>query len=1162
MEGEQRRRHHCNPLSRAVAPSAPGRAGPGSGAPGPDRRPPLRPPAAPWASSVSLLLWGLLWSPGPSLHRTSAAPFTVGVLGPWECDPVLATAFPGVAAQLALDRVSRDLSPRQGFQMTYEVVPEACQTPQALAAFAARRSQVAAFVGPAVPGYCKAAALLGQTWGVPLLSWACGLEDSTLTSGLGALVPTLPPAGTVLLTFMGHFGWAHAAVVSSHHDMWVDTGRQLAAAFRTQGIPGVLEASLGPDGQGVSKTVQQLKGADRLKVVVLCMHSALAAGGEDQAAFLTAAHAAGLTDGRLVFVPYDALLYSLPYQNRSFPALRRDSQLRRAYDAVLTVSLESGEEPFHEALAAARARGEITADLDPEQVSPLFGTIYDAVYLLTYALYRATQPRVPLTGSGLAQLLGSLNMAGFSRRIRTDEKGVGRATYVVLDTDGRGDQLFATHVLDPSGPSVQALGRTIHFPKGGPPSPDSRCWFHPNTLCTQGVRPWTMALAVGLLALLGLCGLAGGCLVSSLESRMGRQGRGLEGIQAPLLRRCSSPRHCILRVRLARGSDKMVLTLDDLTFIDPKLSRRGLNPESLSETRSVSDGKSLKSREWSLSGRSVQAGPENPDTALFRGDWVWLKKLEPGSSPELHPESTSFLREMLKLRHENVNRCLGFFSGCGVPAVVMGFGSRGSLEDLLRNRDLRLDWAFKASLLLDLIQGIRYLHHRGFPHGRLKSRNCVLDGRFVLKVTDYGFDAFLATQRAPRPQPPSEELLWTAPELLRDAQKTGQATLKGDVYSFAIIVQEVLVRGPPFCGSGLSAEEILQKVEAPPPLCRPPVPPDLGPPDCIQLMQRCWAETPEQRPTLDEILSQFKSIQGGRKMKSVESVLGALERYSGQLEDLVRERTEELEREKQKTEKLLAQMLPQSVADALKAGAAVEPEYFEHVTIYFSDIVGFTTISALSAPIEVVNLLNDLYTLFDAVLGSHDVYKVETIGDAYMVASGLPQRNGERHAAEIANMALDILSSVGSFRMRHMPGVPVRIRAGLHSGPCVAGVVGLIMPRYCLFGDTVNTASRMESTGLPYRIHINQSTVRTLLRLGEGFEIAVRGQTELKGKGMEETYWLVGKKGFQKPLPPPLDIKPGEPWQDLVNKEIRSTFQTAKGNPGRPRSLEDTEARP
>ncbi|GAB0201256.1 retinal guanylyl cyclase 1 [Grus japonensis] len=219
-------------------------------------------------------------------------------------------------------------------------------------------------------------------------------------------------------------------------------------------------------------------------------------------------------------------------------------------------------------------------------------------------------------------------------------------------------------------------------------------------------------------------------------------------------------------------------------------------------------------------------------------------------------------------------------------------------------------------------------------------------------------------------------------------------------------------------------------------------------------------------------------------------------------------------------------------------GTPVEPEYFEEVTLYFSDIVGFTTISAMSEPIEVVDLLNDLYTLFDAIIGSHDVYKVETIGDAYMVASGLPKRNGNRHAGEIANMSLDILSSVGTFKMRHMPEVPVRIRIGLHSGPCVAGVVGLTMPRYCLFGDTVNTASRMESTGLPYRIHVNARTVAILRALQEGFKLDIRGKTELKGKGVEDTYWLVGREGFTKPIPTPPDLLPGASNHGISLDEI------------------------
>ncbi|UYV71939.1 NPR2 [Cordylochernes scorpioides] len=209
------------------------------------------------------------------------------------------------------------------------------------------------------------------------------------------------------------------------------------------------------------------------------------------------------------------------------------------------------------------------------------------------------------------------------------------------------------------------------------------------------------------------------------------------------------------------------------------------------------------------------------------------------------------------------------------------------------------------------------------------------------------------------------------------------------------------------------------------------------------------------------------------------------------------------------------------VADELKKGHHVKPESFESVTIFFSDVVGFTPLAAASTPMEaspalvlffcrvagitgcgvqVVDLLNDLYSCFDAIIENYSAYKVETIGDAYMVVSGLPVRNGNEHAREMARMSLAILRAISQMRVRHRPDVTLQVRVGLHSGPCAAGVVGLKMPRYCLFGDTVNTASRMESSGQAMKIHVSSST-KAILDLFGNFVVNLRGDIEIKVRG-------------------------------------------------------------
>ncbi|KAK6185602.1 hypothetical protein SNE40_007801 [Patella caerulea] len=239
---------------------------------------------------------------------------------------------------------------------------------------------------------------------------------------------------------------------------------------------------------------------------------------------------------------------------------------------------------------------------------------------------------------------------------------------------------------------------------------------------------------------------------------------------------------------------------------------------------------------------------------------------------------------------------------------------------------------------------------------------------------------------------------------------------------------------------------------------------------------------------------------------SVESLTSDIQKYALTLV----QKTKELSREKRKTDTLLYQMVPKPVAEQLKLRRDVDAEYFKSVTVMFSDIFGFTRIANECSPFEIVSLLNNLYTAIDEKLDNHEVYKVETINDSYMVASGLPTRIGNRHSLEVAALACDLIDMMSKRRFSAAGHRFIQLRIGINTGPCMAGIVGTIMPRYCLFGDTVNTSSRMKSYGLPNKIQISSSTYNSLKKHGV-FVMKHRGTIEVKGKGSMKTYWLIGR---------------------------------------------------
>ncbi|XP_029592869.1 atrial natriuretic peptide receptor 1 isoform X2 [Salmo trutta] len=472
------------------------------------------------------------------------------------------------------------------------------------------------------------------------------------------------------------------------------------------------------------------------------------------------------------------------------------------------------------------------------------------------------------------------------------------------------------------------------------------------------------------------------------------------------------------------------------------------------------------------------------------------------------------LKHMRDIQNEHLTRFIGACIDPPNICIITEYCPRGSLQDIMENESITLDWMFRYSLINDIVKGMAFLHNSVIvSHGNLKSSNCVVDNRFVLKITDYGLSSFRTESNTDDAHAYYARKLWMAPELLRLESPPPCGTQKGDVYSFGIILQEVALRHGAFYleGEPLSPKEIMDRVALGEwPCLRPAVNPQIHSQELGQLMQRCWAEEPTERPEFNHIKLLLRKQNRECSTNILDNLLSRMEQYANNLEELVEERTQAYHEEKRKAEALLYQILPHSVAEQLKRGETVQAEAFDSVTIYFSDIVGFTAISAESTPMQVVTLLNDLYTCFDAIIDNFDVYKVETIGDAYMVVSGLPVRNGKLHGREIARMALALLNAVRTFKIRHRPDQQLKLRIGIHSGPVCAGVVGLKMPRYCLFGDTVNTSSRLESNGEALKIHVSAAT-RDVLQEFNCFQLELRGDVAMKGKGKMTTYWLLGE---------------------------------------------------
>ncbi|KAK9844313.1 hypothetical protein WJX74_000669 [Apatococcus lobatus] len=418
-----------------------------------------------------------------------------------------------------------------------------------------------------------------------------------------------------------------------------------------------------------------------------------------------------------------------------------------------------------------------------------------------------------------------------------------------------------------------------------------------------------------------------------------------------------------------------------------------------------------------------------------------------------------------RLQHSNIMPCLGVSrSPRGEVLVVMPLMEAGTIADLLNNKQYDLEEQTVRAIATDVAGAVLHLHAYDPPvvGKNLKPHHLLLDGswRTLLGLSF---------------RPPNLCSVWAPPEVLRG----GPWTPAGDAYAFAMLLYTLLHRHPPFQGrvSVDLLEALRDAGDDPGAECRPVVE---GHGPLHDLVRACWQEDPAHRPTFSRIRETLAFSRASRVPRHSFSV-----HYQGEFPDTVRRLLDE--------------------------GKPVPSTHHPRVTVFFSDIEGFTDIARALQPELVQAMLNALYLFMDRCARVHGIHKMETIGDSWMGVTNL-MREQPDHAARMARFALDIAQGAGDIPVNaaNPDGPHIRLRMGMHTGPVVSGVAGSLNVRFCLFGNAVNLASRMESTGEAGRIQMTPDTAAEVRadRFLAGLVRRRAGLVDVKGQGKMRTFWL------------------------------------------------------
>ncbi|OQV17901.1 Atrial natriuretic peptide receptor 1 [Hypsibius exemplaris] len=818
---------------------------------------------------------------------------------------------------------------------------------------------------------------------------------------------------------------------------------------------------------------------------------------------MAAAESMNMTDGDYVYICAE------PYPHPSWGNFswqwfdELDKELEKAWRSVMVLTMSSKELHRQELLRQyfpdwRRAAEKLyyfplpdSADINFSQVMSFEGVLI-FVEILHESIHEDPPPDLS-DGAAFTRRFYNRSVDIFTGSVHFNDKGVRLVDMVLKDYDPQSQKLEPCLYFD-SGDSLVTWVRDIDWPyRSSAPLNEPPCGFagrgtidclhaHNSAITTA----WASVLA--LLIVLIISGF--------------------------VIRRS----HLLQQLSIIRPW--LLLSSEILQPPSPKTGR------SLSATEyAASSASNIPSGTWSHH-RTATSSSHNyglTDTEAipnghrtFRGREIWVTAVSTAGKGPLQTRRFIQLCNILHaINKDNINKFVGIsfdVEDAHLLLLVDSYCHKGSLREVLT--DGHMNREFQKSFVQDIVRGLQYIHGSFFKyHGELTSLNCLISRHFVLKIAKLGYRELKAlippprvasrrfsitpTITSARPSIADSAVsmtLWTAPELL--LQTDPQPNQKADIFAFGAILFEI------FMGSGLVFDAVFQPSRHPTGILR--FPSKVVPDDISNFIEECCDADPFKRPTIEVVHAHLYALL---QIKSRENVMTRiqqrLEMYARDLETKVAERTRDLLAERKLCDSLLEEMLPRVIVERLRSDGDVDPKMFDMVTIYFSDIDGFGELALDGTPYDVIVFLNNVYSMFDTILMGFDVYKVETINDSYVVVSGLPVPNGDNHASAIAAMSLALMKAYSHAFFRGA----TKLRIGMHSGPIAAGVVGRKTPRYCLFGDTMNTASRMESHGLPDRIHVSPFTATFLLN-NPAFHLTHRGVIMVKGKGDLETYWL------------------------------------------------------